>query len=116
MAKPKAAQLIEKIHEAKGNISAVADVFGVARKTVYDWIESTPTAQQALADARERSADTAISKLHQAVDEGNLNAVFYVINNSPETKRRGWGPRHEITGKDGGAIRLTWGDNADAED
>jgi hypothetical protein len=83
----------------------------VSRTAVYQWIESTPTAQQALADARERSADTAISKLHQAVDEGNLNAVFYVINNSPETKRRGWGPRQEITGKDGDVIRVTIADD-----
>jgi hypothetical protein len=106
MAKPKAPVLIETIREAKGNISAVADAFGVARKTVYDWIESMPTAQQALADARERSADTAISKLHDAVDDGNLNAIFYVINNSPETKRRGWGPRHEVTGADGDALTI----------
>jgi hypothetical protein len=107
MARPKAPVLIETIREARGNISAVADAFGVARKTVYDWIESMPTAQQALADARERAADTAISKLHQAVDNDNLNAIFYVINNSPETKRRGWGPRQEVTGADGDVIRVT---------
>jgi hypothetical protein len=111
MARPKASELIGKIKEAKGNISAIARAYDAPRSTVYSWIEFYPSTMQALVDERERSADTAISKLHQAVDEGNLNAVFYVINNSPETKRRGWGPRQEITGKDGDVIRVTIADD-----
>lgn len=106
--KPKTAELVEKIAEAKGNISAIARAYGVARRTVYGWIAESVTAQQALADEREAMVDTAESILYRrvAVDQ-DMTAVAYVLNNMKEAKRRGWGPRQEVSGVDGDVIRVT---------
>jgi hypothetical protein len=54
--------------------------------------------------------------VYKGAAEENLSAAFYILNNDPRAKARGWGPRHEITGAEGGKleIALTWGDNADA--
>lgn len=109
--KPKTAELVEKIAEAKGNISAVARAYSVSRRTVYGWIAESATAQQALADERETMVDTAESILYRrvAVDQ-DMTAVAYVLNNMREAKARGWGPRQEHTGADGDAltIKLQW--------
>ena len=106
--KPKLDVLIEQIHLAKGNISAVARAFdNTPRSTVKRWIEGSHRAQQAVQDARERLVDAAENVLYRkAIEEQELTAVFYVMNNSPESKRRGWGPRTEVTGKDGGDITV----------
>lgn len=51
--------------------------------------------------------DDAESVLYkQVVQDQNMQAVMYVLNNSPQAKRRGWGPRHEHTGADGGAMEV----------
>jgi hypothetical protein len=96
--KPKATELVEQIKNAKGNISAVARAYKVSRTAVYQWIEATATAKQALADERETMVDVAESALYRNVVQGENSAIFYVLNNSPEAKRRGWGPKIEHSG------------------
>jgi hypothetical protein len=96
--RPKASELIKKIGEGKGNVSAVARAFGVTRAAVYKWSETTPTAKEALADERETMVYVAESALYRNVVQGENSAIFYVLNNSPEAKRRGWGPKIEHSG------------------
>jgi len=113
MAKPSASELIKKIEEAEGNISAVARAYGRSRTAVYQWIASYPTAQQALSDRRHSVVDEAESVLfNRAIEDGELTALFYILNNMAEAKERGWGLRikQEHTGKDGEPlnIRFIW--------
>lgn len=113
-----AESLIAAIKAAHGNMSLAASNLGVSRYTAYRYLNRYPTAQEALADERETMVDIAVNVMYvQMVEERNITAAAYVLNNSPEAKRRGWGPRQEHTGPDGGPIRvaLTWGDN-DADD
>ena len=105
--KPKTNELVAKIGEARGNISAIARAYGVNRRAVYDWIESSEQAKQALTDERFAMVDTAVSKLAEKIDEGDNSAIFYMLNNSPEAKQMGWGNRIEHTGAEGGIIRIT---------
>jgi len=112
--KPKAAELADKIHEAKGNVSAVARAYGVSRRTVYGWIQDSVLAQEALADEREAFVDVAESILYKRVVEDESDtAVFYVLNNMDAAKRRGWGPKAQIEHSGETAVRITWGDNGD---
>ena len=112
--KPTAAKLASKIHEAKGNVSAVARAYNVPRSTVYGWIQSSEAARQALADEREAFVDVAESILYKrVVEDESDHAVFYVLNNMDAAKRRGWGPKSQVEHSGETAVRITWGDNAD---
>ena len=115
MDKPPIKDLIAQIERQRSNVSAVARHYGRPRSTVQSWIDASPTATQALNDARETRVDTAEMIVYKGAAEGNSSDAYYILNNDPRAKARGWGPRHEVTGADGGKleIALTWGDNAD---
>lgn len=106
MAKPKASELVAKIEEAKGNISAVARAYHVSRTAVYQWIDSYESAKQALADQREIVIDVAESKLFQKVEDGQDNAIFYVLNNAKEARARGWGIRQTDITSGGDSLKV----------
>lgn len=108
MAKPSAKELVAKIEEAKGNISAIARAYHVSRTAVYQWISSYETAKAALRDQRETVVDVAESVLYKrAIQDQNDASLFYILNNMKEARERGWGvQRFEHTGKDGGEVIL----------
>lgn len=105
--RPPVDELIDQIRNAKGNVAAVARAYKVSRTAVYHWIYASALARQALDDERETMVDVAESVLYKNVVNGDNSAVFYTLNNSPYAKRRGWGPRQEISGPDGGAVQLS---------
>ena len=105
-AKPPIKDLIAQIVQFRSNVSAVARHYGRPRSTVQSWIDASPTATQALNDAREERVDTAEMVVYKAASEENLQGAFYILNNDPKAKERGWGPRHEITSKDGEPMRV----------
>ena len=105
-AKPPIKDLITQIERARSNVSAVARHYGRPRSTVQSWIDASATATQALSDEIKRRVDMAEMVVYKAASEENLTAAYYILNNDPEAKARGWGPRHEITGKDGGEIAM----------
>jgi len=106
MAKPKVGELLKSIKETRGNISAIARAYGRSRKSVYDWIETSQTLKDALEDARRGMVDEAINLLYEEIQEKNLGAAFYVMNNAPYAKQLGWGNRIEHTGAGGDIIRV----------
>lgn len=95
-------RLIEEIDDKKGNIAAVARVFGVSRGTVYNRIEKYATAQTALADARETMLDNAESMLYKKVLQGSTPELIFFLKT--QGRKRGYVERQEVTGKDGGPI------------
>jgi len=108
MKKPSISDLIEKIHENEGNVSGVARCYGRARSTVQSWIDASSTAIEALEDARESRVDKAEEIVYSEMEKGTLQAAFYVLNNHPLAKKRGWGPKvqQEHTGGDGGPLSI----------
>lgn len=88
-----------------GNVSQAAAELGVSRTALYNKINKNPSLAAALNDIREELVDMAESTLRTNVQRGDNSAVFYVLNNAPEAKRRGWGPRQELTGADGGPVQ-----------
>lgn len=112
MKRPPVKDLVKKIEEARGNISAMSRAYGRPRSTVQGWINASEIAKQALDDQRETVVDVAESVLFKRILAEDLPAVFYVLNNSRQAKDRGWGPRSEISGPDGKQIEI----NVSADD
>lgn len=114
MKKPPVADLIAEIDAKKGNVSAVARAFGVSRDSIYAWIKSSVTAQEALAAARETMLDNAESILYKKVLEGSTPELLFFLKT--QGRNRGYVERQEVTGRDGKAIVVTWDDPADDGD
>ena len=108
MKKPAVDDLIQAIEASKGNVSRVARHYRRARSTVNGWIEASAQAKQALEDARETRVDVAEEVVYKATAEETLQAAFYILNNDPRAKARGWGPKvqQEVSGPDGGELRI----------
>jgi transposase-like protein len=108
MQKPTVKNLVEAIEQARGNVSAVARLYKRPRSTVQGWIDDSATATQALEDARETRVDMAEMVVYKQASEENLGAAFYILNNDPKARARGWGvQRHELTGKDGDPVAIS---------
>lgn len=102
--------VIEKIFEARGNMSAAARALGCGRTTLYDYVHRHEEVRKAHEEASERELDNAESKLHQFVDgtipgcdaKDQLSAIKYLLSN--KGKKRGYATRMELTGADGGPV------------
>lgn len=110
--RPSAVQVEDAIRRAAGNVTAAARGLGVGRTALHARIAKSPDLQRVLQEERESLVDMAESALRAEVLDRNMTAVIWTLKASPEAKRRGWGERQEVTGKDGGpvAIHMTWGD------
>ena len=107
MDKPTVSDLITQIETARGNVSQVARVYKKPRSTVQDWIDKSATATRALEDARETRVDVAETVVYKAAAEETLQAAFYILNNDPKARARGWGVQQvQHTGDDGGPIKF----------
>ena len=96
MKKPTTKDIISQVERARGNVSAVARHYGRPRSTVQSWIDASPTATQALDDARETRVDVAEMVVYKLASEENPSAAFYILNNDPKAKARGWGAKLEL--------------------
>ena len=98
------AQCADALHKSAGNVTAAARGLGIARTSLHQRIAKSPELQRVLQEEREALVDMAESALRAEVLDRNMTAVIWTLKASPEAKRRGWGERTELTGKDGGAV------------
>jgi hypothetical protein len=78
-----------------GNISVVARRLGVARKTVYSYLNRWKTVEEAFFDEKEAMLDFTENKLFQQVAEGNITAIIFTLKTIG--KSRGYVERAEVT-------------------
>ena len=109
MSKYSAAQFIKAIAGTGGIISAIAQTVGCDWHTARKYIDEMPTVNAAWRAERERINDKAKHNLINAIVEGDLQTSKWWVGVMDEE----FIPksRTEVTGKDGGAIVLDWGDN-----
>lgn len=105
------AQVIDAIQRADGYVSTAAANLGVARATVYRFIEKYPKVREALADAREAQVDFAEGVLQGLIAEGNVAAVIFYLKT--QGKQRGYVERTEVDGAH--EIKVIVRDEADAD-
>ena len=98
------AQCADALHKAAGNVTAAERGLGIGRTSLHARIAKSPELQRILQEERESLVDMAESALRAEVLDRNMTAVIWTLKASPEAKRRGWGERTELTGKDGGAV------------
>lgn len=93
--KPKLKRFKEVAFKCDGNISKIADWFGVERCTIYRWIETDSGYKQAIEEYRGRLLDRCLETA------ATLANGFPKMENTPEgTKQIGW-----IVPPDGNTLR-----------
>lgn len=88
----------------RGNIAAIARTLHVSRGTIHNRIAESPTLQAAIEQARESFVDDVEFALYDNALDGNVAAQIFIMKAHPTAKKRGWGERQEVTGKDGGPV------------
>ena len=108
-------RLREAIESSGGIISTVAEMFGVTRQTIYNWLEKYPELKDDLDYSRENMIDIAEKNIFNAVVEGDLDQSRFVLTHIG--RHRGWSRQMELAGVKGGApIRIEWVDPFDDDD
>ena len=97
-------QIIEALRKTKGLIGLAADELKCDRKTIYNHVKRSAAVREALESVRERNLDVAESKLLGAIDTGESWAITYYL--SRIGRERGYSDRSELTGLNGGALRV----------
>lgn len=98
--------LEKAIAEHRGNITRVAQAVKLSRQGVYKRIEASPVLQAAMKEAGETLIDLVEGGLYDAALAGDRTAQIAVLNNHPVSRQRGWGQRLELTGANGGPLRI----------
>lgn len=107
MARPEkftAEQVAKALADAHGLVSVAARSLGTHRETIEAYIKRYPTVAQAKEQARESIIDLAEGELYKAVNKGQLPAIFFLLKTIG--KNRGYTERQEVTGADGGDVRI----------
>lgn len=87
------AQLTEALEKSGGIMAAAARAVGLDRSTVHHRINSDEKLKAVWEDIREVNLDLVEGKLRQAIQNGELAAIFFYLK--CQGKRRGWIERHE---------------------
>ena len=110
-----AQDFITAIPGTGGIVSAIARKVGCEWETARAWIDKYPTVKRAYDAECEAMLDLAESTVLKNIKDGDTqDAKWYLTKKG---KRRGYGDSMEVTGEGGGAlvVKLTWGENADAD-
>lgn len=82
-------EIIKALAKANGFVGAAARSLGCCRWTVSNRINENDTVREAYRQIVEDRVDTAESKLMDAVNNGNLKAIMFLL--SAKGKQRGYG-------------------------
>ena len=87
-----------------GIMLKAAEALGVARQTLYTFIENNPELEDVRREATERLIDVAEGHLKSAIDGGDMKSIRWYLER--QGKNRGYTTRTETTGADGGPIMM----------
>lgn len=89
--KPSEKQIIRKIRKHGGDLTALSRVFNRSRKSVENWISSSPVLREALEEAQLAMVDEASKGLRAHIRNGDLDAIKFVLTKFRPAARLGWG-------------------------
>ena len=96
----------EALREMSGNIAAAARKLGVARLSIYRFIEKNPSLVDVVNDYRQAMADNAESALNRAVINGEAWAVCFTLKTIGKTRGYVERMQQEVTGRDGQPLEV----------
>ena len=88
------AQVVAALQQSGGIMAHAARKLGLDRSTLHQRIHENQHLKDALDEAKETNLDVAETKLMQAINKGELAAVFFYLKT--QGKRRGYIERHEF--------------------
>jgi len=97
-------KLLEAVKGSFGIVSNIAKKMGMSWHATMARIEKTPSAMALYLSEREAIIDLAESRVVKSIAEGNTQDARYIL--STIGKKRGYTERHEVTGKDGEAVKV----------
>lgn len=104
MKKVTIAEIEPLIAQHRGNIAAIARSLNVSRGTIHNRIKESSRLAVEIDEARESFVDDVEFALYDNALDGNVAAQIFIMKAHPTAKKRGWGERQEVTGKDGGPV------------
>ena len=112
------AQVIDALRETKGMVYLAAKRLGCEAQTIYNYRDRYPAVRAEMEQQDGEVDDAAEMKLYQAIIAGEPWAVQFRLRT--KGKGRGYVERvqQEVSGPNGGGalvVKLTWGENADAD-
>jgi len=100
--------ILSAIKDSGGIMSTIAKKLGVNWHTAQTWCNKFEDTKQALQNEKDTILDMAESTVFKNIKEGNSQDAKWLL--STMGKKRGYSERHEITGADGGEVKIKWGD------
>lgn len=97
-------QIVEKLKEAKGNMTLAAKLLGCTRQMVWKRAKTIQKIQDAIDESREVAVDHAESALQRAVLEGDFRAIAFTLKTLG--KNRGYVERVETDVSGGISVRI----------
>lgn len=82
-------QVVEAIKDTGGIKTEVCQRLNCGRRTIYLYIDRFPEIKEAFEEEEEKVLDMAESSLFAMIQNGDLTAIFYYLNN--KGRRRGYG-------------------------
>lgn len=78
--------MLKALEKHLGNVTLAAREVGIMRKTHYDWMNADAEYKQTVEELSNVTLDFAEGKLMELVDEKNVTAVIYYLNNKGKTR------------------------------
>ena len=91
---PKKMAMLKALEAKLGIVTEASKVAKVARTSHYKWLAADVTYKKAVTDLQDVALDYAESKLHKAMEEGNIAAIIFYLK--CRGKGRGYIERQEV--------------------
>lgn len=98
-------EIIEDMGREGKSVAQMAARLDVSKETVYQWVKAHPEFSDAFTRARTFSQSWWEAKGQESIGDRNFNANLYKISMSARF-RDDYTERKEITGADGGAVKI----------
>lgn len=92
-------EVIRAIYLGRGIQGTIAEILGVRRQTVANYVRRYPEIKAAYEDAQEATVDFVESKLLENIEHGQERSIIFYLKT--KGKARGYVERQEVTGADG---------------
>ena len=99
-----AEQVAEAVKKSYGIINGAAVALGCSRQTVENYIRKYKAVKDAYSEANEITLDFVETEFLKKIKSGDTTAMIFYLKT--KGRQRGYIERHELTGVDGGSIKV----------